>query len=225
MCVTEEDVELWNKVSSISGLDTSALENISALYTSASAWNSTYETVSSNSANWLTEADISAIDVEKLDSVYETVNTNSADWKIYFSNTISGEGTITNPYGVNRYLEYIKLTNQISGAVAKLYKQQSPTSSPFGTQNWISLDAQDDINGINPYIKSLFSAVADKDNDQDKSLVKHGELIEWLIKNNGVSANNWIAKYGVKWKRVPQPTKSADIAKYTDKNTVYFSCD
>lgn len=66
ICVTEDDVKLWNEISSVSAfkdLNIDALSAISAmdLPISANLWNSNYTTVYENSAKWN--------EVEKLDEI------------------------------------------------------------------------------------------------------------------------------------------------------------
>lgn len=207
-----------SSISSLSGIDWDALSSVSSLNTSADAWNRNFNTVHQNSAIWGLIGTYSGI--EDLSGYWQsasnTVSTHSGRWedaytavseipdivssisslssivnsqiKLYFDKTLSGDGKQNTPYGVIYYKQYTELVNSLNSDVSNLYKDDINTSSKV--QNWISLDSTSDVNGINPYIKSLFSAVAVKDNDQDKTLIKHGDLIEWLIKN-GARKGDW----------------------------------
>ncbi len=135
-CVTSGDIEKWNFVydnfSALENIDVSAIndfvDDVSALNSSADDWNSTFETVSSNSANWNTVDDLkaSAEDHEEHisdleDFVDDTEDRLSAiDNKLenlHFDNditdpdhSISGDGSISAPFGVNNYAT-LKTTN------------------------------------------------------------------------------------------------------------------
>ena len=226
VCVTEEDVDMWNKISALSGISDSALSNLSAFdkfATSAEKWNSNYNTVSSNSADWNETVykinELSGIIDSSAywENVADVVTNNSSFWdkaynsipaiinntndisalsskfekniKTSYDSSLSGDGTPNSPKGVKFYNEYVSLINQLSAAIGPLYLS--------GEQNWLSLNATNDKNGINPYLKSLFSGVAVKDNDQDKTLIKHGELIEWLIKNRNQEGITYKPGYGI----------------------------
>lgn len=244
VCVTSGDVELWNQVSaisSISGLDWDSLSSLSGLNNSADLWNRNFVTVYNNSAAWNNINELSGIvDASELwNNASNIVQSHSANWndayqesfkinelsadisalssifnrqlKLYFSNSLSGDGTQNTPYGVIHYKEYTDLVNNLNNEISKLFKAD-------GTQNWITLDAEDDTVGINPYLKSLFSAVSVKDNDQDKILMKHGELIDWLIKHSSETPsvpNNWI--------HIEYPSNSAEIAAYQEEHTIYYT--
>ena len=250
VCVTTADVEYWNQVSAItalSGIDFDSLSSVTSLSASASLWNSTYVTVLRNSATW---ADCSAIEGFKdlsgmWQSASSAVSANSAIWnnagacsgisanrkdieklsadfaktvKIYFSpDSITGTGTINQPYGVRNYDSIISTLNIVNNGYNLLF--------PQGKQGWVSLTAESDIDGINPYQKALFSAVAVKDTDQDKALIKHSELIEWLIENLNGARNeiNILEQKSVEWVNIPAPTSESDARRYYKNQTVYFS--
>jgi hypothetical protein len=190
-CVTSADIDLWNQISSLSGIDFSQLSGLEFLSSSSGKWNSTYKTVVQNSGIWMKSSEIDVL--EDLSSVWQsasiTVQNNSATWnmassysgieinrqnieqlsadftkniKIYFSpDSITGTGAINQPYGVKNYETIINTLNVINDGYDKLF--------PNGTQGWVSLTADSDVDGINPYQKALFSAVAVKDTDQDKA--------------------------------------------------------
>lgn len=264
VCVTSGDVELWNQVSAISelsGFDWDALSGVSGLTTSANLWNSAFLTVYNNSAIWNEINNLSGIEDASgfWQKASEIVSANSGKWnsaynsirdidelsanvetlsslfakqvKLYFSNTMSGDGTQATPYGVKNYNEFTNLVNNLNTDISNLYKEENGQK----VQNWISLDATSEENGINPYIKSLFSAVAVKDNDQDKTLIKHGDLIEWLIKHRSSGSGvNYKAGYGInisndyeisvkdRWVYVPDIT-SANYQSLNEENTFYYT--
>jgi hypothetical protein len=262
VCVTSGDVALWNEISALSGLsgiDWDTLYNISGISASANLWNSNYNTVRTNSAYWSNKLDSSAF--EEISAFWqgasEIVRDNSANWnsayysipqiytnkenieklsadfarqvKIYFDKTtIEGDGTYNSPYTVKDYTTYKEVVNTIYSGFKELYKNN--------TQQWMSLTADSDKDGINPYLKSLFSAVAVKDTDQDTTLGKHGDLIQWIIEHLGgvigdVSQygedirrlNYWTANSGVIWKHIDnKPTCSADVTGFTGRNTIWY---
>lgn len=260
-CVSTGDILRWNyaydNLTALSSINWSAIDELSSYITNLSSidnWNWTYSTVARNYKNWNR---ISALDdvIESgyyWNNTYNTVCANSANWnsaanaatairqntlnieklsadfsrqvKIYFSpDSITGTGTQTDPYGVRNYDSITSTLNIVNNGYNLLF--------PNGQQGWISLTANSDIDGINPYQKALFSAVAVKDTDQDKAIMKHGELIEWLIKNLQQAKSEintveqWITDEGVMWRHVAQPNVPADIVSYTAKNTVYYSFD
>lgn len=262
VCVTSGDVALWNEISALSGLsgiDWDTLYNISGLSASANLWNSNYTTVRTNSATWSNKLDSSALEENSAfwQGASETVRDNSAKWnsacssipqiytnktnieklsadfakqvKIYFDKTtIEGDGTYNSPYTVKDYTTYKEVVNTIYSGFKELYKNN--------TQQWMSLTADSDKDGINPYLKSLFSAVAVKDTDQDTTLGKHGDLIQWIIEHLGgvmgdVSQygedirrlNDWTANSGMTWKHIDnKPTCSADVTSFTGRNTIWY---
>lgn len=262
VCVTSGDVALWNEISALSGLsgiDWDTLYNISGLSASANLWNNNYNTVRTYSAIWSNKLDSSAFEENSAfwQGASEIVRDNSANWnsayysipqiytnkenieklsadfakqvKIYFDKTtIEGDGTYNSPYTVKDYTTYKEVVNTIYSGFKELYKNN--------TQQWMSLTADSDKDGINPYLKSLFSAVAVKDTDQDTTLGKHGDLIQWIIEHLGgvigdVSQygedirrlNYWTANSGVIWKHIDnKPTCSADVTGFTGKNTIWY---
>lgn len=203
----------WNKISALDDLIESGYY-----------WNNTYSTVKTYSANWNSAANAATAIAQNTQNIERLSADFSRQVKIYFSpDSITGTGTQNDPYGVRNYGSIISTLNILNNGYNLLF--------PNGQQGWISLTADSDIDGINPYQKALFSAVAVKDTDQDKALMKHGELIEWLIKNlneaqNGINTvEQWITNEGVMWRHVAQPNVKSDIVNYTARNTVYFSFD
>ena len=261
VCVTSGDVALWNEISALSGLsgiDWDTLYNISGLSASANLWNSNYNTVRTNSANWSNKLDSSAFEENSAfwQGASEIVRDNSANWnsayssipqiytnkenieklsadfakqvKIYFDKTtIEGDGTYNSPYTVKDYTTYKEVVNTIYSGFKELYKNN--------TQQWMSLTADTDKDGINPYLKSLFSAVAVKDTDQDTTLGKHGDLIQWIIEHLGgvigdVSQygedirrlNLWTANSGVIWKHTSAKPTISNVTSFTGRNTIWY---
>ena len=89
VCVTPDDVEVWNSISSLSGLTAIDWENISsysAIAASADLWNDDYLTTSANSANWNKVSGLNDLtnllssNSANWDSTYKTVSSNSANW-------------------------------------------------------------------------------------------------------------------------------------------------
>lgn len=227
----------------LSGIDWDNISSYSAIAASADLWNDDYDTVCANSANWNTISGLSGLynnlsASANWESTYTTVSSNSAYWnsavnysgdiaanasaiaalnsafarqiKIYFdTNTISGDGTINSPYTVKNYNEFIQILNKVYSGYKELY-------TPDGSAKWMSLSATTDIDGINPYLKTLFNAVNKKDNDQDITLNNHSDLIQWILKHlNGQGGSE------LKWQEITNTAKSA-ISSYKAKNTMYY---
>ena len=128
-CVTSGDIEKWNFVydnfSALADIDVSAIndfvDDVSALNSSADDWNSTFETVLSNSANWNTVDNLASAveDHEERISDLEDFADNTEDRlsaidikleNLHFDNditnpdfSISGDGSESAPFGVNNY--------------------------------------------------------------------------------------------------------------------------
>lgn len=251
VCVTPDDVAVWNSISSLSGLTAIDWENISsysAIAASADLWNDDYLTTSANSANWNKVSGLNDLtnllssNSANWDSTYNTVSSNSANWnravnysgninantsaisalsaafakqiKIYFDpNTINGDGTTGAPYTVKNYEEFIALLNKVYSGYKELYTED-------GKQNWISLSATTDSDGINPYLKTLFNAINKKDNDQDITLNNHGDLIQWILKN--LNPHKPDTGTDLMWIPMSATDKNTIKTKYTAANTIYF---
>ena len=89
VCVTPDDVAVWNSISSLSGLTAIDWENISsysAIAASADLWNDDYLTTSANSANWNKVSGLNDLtnllssNSANWDITYKTVSSNSANW-------------------------------------------------------------------------------------------------------------------------------------------------
>ena len=252
VCVTQTDVDNWNKYSGLSSLldlDIDKFSAYSAVAASADLWNSNYDTVSANSAIWnkASATDrLSALDA--LNSAYwegasNIVCANSGKWNNYASSissnsariddlsdrfkktikpyfdkdTIVGDGTEGEPYTVKNYEEYIKLLNEYVNKVRPLYQSN-------GDQNWVSLDATTDSDGINPYMKTLFNAINKKDNDQDVTLNNHGDLIQWIIKH--LNPPPPLTGTDLTWKEIPKSalsSKSNLTATCTGTGNMWYS--
>lgn len=248
VCVTQGDVDRWNVIDSISSLtavDFDKFSAYSAVATSADKWNSNYDTVSANSAIWnkASATDrLSALD--GLNSAYwegasNIVCANSGKWNNYASaidsnksaisslddrfnkaikpyidnDTLTGTGTENDPWRVRNYEEYIKLLSEYVAKVRPLYQDD-------GTQNWISMTATTDSDGINPYLKTLFNAINKKDNDQDVTLNNHGDLIQWIIKN--LNPPPPLTGTDITWEYKTDMSKTA-ISGYNKPGTMYYN--
>lgn len=245
VCVTESDVSAWNTISSLSaltGVNFDDLSAYSAIATSSTLWNSNYDTVSANSAYWNSVSglnQLSALNSAFWESASDIVSSNSARWnkavrysadisenadnisalsaafqrninKQFDPSTIDGDGTENSPYTVKNYQEYINLLNYYIKAVKPLYKNDQ--------QNWLSLDATTDSDGINPYLKTLFNAINEKNNDQDVTLNNHGDLIQWIIKNLNVTGKT------LQWEYVPSSTTANrnSVTALNEENVMYY---
>lgn len=247
VCVTQDDVDRWNvidSISSLTGVDFSSYSAYSALATSADIWNGVHDTVCANSAVWNEASAVGGLSaLDTMNSAYwesasNVVCANSGKWnahgegidansaridelsaefgkaiKLYFDgDSITGDGTENSPYAVKDYDELVNLLNDYVTKVRPLYRAD-------GSQNWMTLDAADDSKGINPYLKSLFDALADKDNEQDITLNSHGNLIQWIIKHLNTPYNP--SGDDITWVYETDMSKSA-IAGYNELATMYF---
>lgn len=246
VCVTEEDVENWNKISSLSGISDSALSGLSALESiteSANGWNNTLHTVQVHSGDWNQSSSISSISEissisSKWNNTYKTVSSNSSNWnsayynihnvlsntsaisalsaqfellgKLHFSpDVFSGDGSENTPYNIKNYVENVELLNELCNEMKNFYNENY---EPI----WMSTTASGKENGTNPYLNSLFSALNETDNYHNKTLNKHGELIEWLLKNMSHKENM------IRFSAVDNITQD-NIGTMTAENTIFYS--
>ena len=247
VCVTEEDVNLWNNISSLSGLTGIDWENISsysAIESSATLWNDTYNTVSSNSAYW---NGISALDElsglsasANWEDTYQTVSSNSAKWNnaVHYSGYIEDNASAISALSaefaknIKIYFDGMTITgdgsqnapysvknyNEFIKLLNAAFNGYRQLYNNDGTQKWMSLSATTDSDGINPYLKTLLNAINKKDNDQDIALTNHGDLIQWIIKNLDITGKK------MHWEYVPETvTSNKDaVASLTEENTLYY---
>lgn len=154
-CITSGDVEKWNFVydnfSALSGIDVSAIndfvDDVSALNSSADKWNDTYETVSFNSANWNTVNELK-VSAENHKERIEALETFSAETEeslsaiddkldnLHFDNditnpdhSISGDGTVGAPFGVNDYVNLKNVKNNYDELNSHIVKFSADGSS------------------------------------------------------------------------------------------------
>ena len=201
----------WNNVS---GLD--QLSGLNSAY-----WQKASDTVSTFSAGWqkanryITQIDENTSAIDELSGLFTHYEKQVGDGV-----TILGDGTENNPFTVYNYSAYRQLINYCVSAIKPLYTQSSTTGTDTNVQNWVSLDATTDSDGINPYLKTLFNAINKKDNDQDITLNNHSDLIQWLIKNLN---KHETTGSDLLWTYIPTPTAKSDLAQYTADDTIYYS--
>lgn len=219
--------DLWNNnyetVSSNSSYwnGVSGLDQLSSNLSASAAWQSATDIVSSHSAQWNSafkyhyQVDENTSAIDALSSLFEHNVRAYPDNK-----TITGDGTSGNPFAVVNYDNIVKLINYCVSAIKPLYTMSSSGGSTETVQNWMSLDATTDSDGINPYLKTLFNAINKKDNDQDVTLNNHGELIQWLINNLN---KHETTGSDLLWTNIPTPTVKSELEQYKNKDTIYYS--
>lgn len=202
----------WN---GISGLD-----QLSANLSASAYWQSASDTVSGHSAQWnkayrsISQIDLNTSAIDELSGLF---NSNVRP----FTNTsISGDGTSGSKFGVRNYDDFIRLINYCASAIKPLYTQSGEGGTVDNVQNWISLDATTDSDGINPYLKTLFNAINKKDNDQDSTLNNHGELIQWLI--NHLNKHETTGS-DLLWQYITPPTAKSQLEDYTARDVIYYT--
>mgnify|MGYP007104054317 CR=1 FL=1 len=148
VCVTSGDVEKWNEtadmLSALSGITPEDLDNVASAVsalTSADYWNSTYNTVSTNSANWnsaynavTASADIwnSASDIPELTSAINDLSTqlsalDKAKASVFFTDSASiiGDGSSGSPYRVADWARISALNYNFNELERHLYPADS----------------------------------------------------------------------------------------------------
>ncbi len=185
-CVTSGDVMRWNHAADIteslteeqlSGL--SSIPDVSELVASASAWNSNYDTVSANSADWEEIRKLSSFSADTLnkfdeiDSAFTAVNENinAVEQKIpdYHFDTsgyypsMSGDGTVGAPFGVNGWQSYANVRTELNTIYSHIIEIPPSDCLPL---SWI-------FDGTKAYVDNInvrFSAVDEHDNKQDMEI-------------------------------------------------------
>ena len=116
VCVLSSDVSNWNNaassISSLSSIDTAAIDSVLSSMNNVDNWNNSYETVYNNSAYWENVSAISSIS----GTIYQTISSissylnNTKQDDIYFSNiSLSGDGTFENKIGVKNWQDIIDM--------------------------------------------------------------------------------------------------------------------
>lgn len=143
-CVTSGDIERWNAaadtVDGMTGIDITAaaeaLTSITALNASAGYWNSAYNTVLSNSADWEHIRDLSSFSADTtahladIDESLSSLNTDiqfvsAAIPELFFDNdpwsgSITGNGTQGAPYGVKNYTQYRNIRTDLDDVMTHI---------------------------------------------------------------------------------------------------------
>lgn len=136
-CVTSGDVMRWNHAADITESLTeeqiaglASIPDVSEIVASASAWNSCYDTVSANSADWEEIRKLSSFSADTLnkfdeiESTFDNVNKNisAVEKKIpdyYFDNdeitgSLTGDGSVNSPIGVREWQSYSGLRSEFN---------------------------------------------------------------------------------------------------------------
>lgn len=185
-CVTSGDVMRWNHAADITESLTeeqiaglSSIPDVSEIVASASAWNSCYDTVSANSADWEEIRKLSSFSADTLnkfdeiESAFDNVNENisAVEKKIpdyhfdvsgYFP-SMTGDGSIGAPYGVKDWQSYANLRTDLNDIYSHII--EIPASDGYA-KRWI-------FDGTKAYVTDIntrFSAVDERDSKQDENI-------------------------------------------------------
>lgn len=198
VCVLSSDVLNWNNaassISSLSSIDTSAIDSVLSSMNNVGNWNNSYETVYNNSAYWENVSAISSIS----GTIYQTISAissylnNTKQDDIYFSNiSLSGDGTFENKIGVKNWQDIIDMV--------EFYLSVSAISDQVETN-------VDDINNILERIAGLSAGH-----------IQNFELIQELL--GKIDNNKVIWKYD----SAMNVGNFNTILNKTDKDTIYYN--
>lgn len=152
-CVTSGDVMRWNHAADITESLTeeqiaglSSIPDVSEIVASASAWNSCYDTVSANSADWEEIRKLSSFSADtlnKFDEIESAFNDvhdelSALDKKIpnyYFDNdpitgSVTGDGSLEQPLGVRDWRSYISLRSDFNDLWTHIIKISADELGP-----------------------------------------------------------------------------------------------
>lgn len=146
ICVRQDDVDYWNSaanaVSSLieEGIDMDAISDAAKLAASANYWNTTYETVSANSAYW-NEVSAASADLYVASSLLASDIKELSAKKYYVDDdTITGDGSMARPWGVSYKDQIDSLIDQYESltgatpAIADLARQMMDCKEDLLTQ-------------------------------------------------------------------------------------------
>lgn len=152
-CVTSGDVMRWNHAADITESLTeeqiaglSSIPDVSEIIASASAWNSCYDTVSANSADWEEIRNLSSFSADtlnKFDEIESAFNDvhdelSALDKKIpnyYFDNdpitgSLTGDGSVNLPIGVREWHSYSGLRSEFNELWTHIIKIKADELGP-----------------------------------------------------------------------------------------------
>lgn len=251
VCVTPDDVAVWNSISSLSGLTAIDWENISsysAIAASADLWNDDYLTTSANSANWNKVSGLNDLtnllssNSANWDSTYNTVSSNSANWNraVNYSGNINANSSAISALSA-AFAKQIKIyfdPNTING--------DGTTGAPYTVKNYEEFIAL--LNKVYSGYKELYtedgkqnwmslSSTTDSDgiNPYLKTLfnaINKKDNDQDITLNNHGDLIQWILKNlnphkpdtgtDLMWIPMSATDKNTIKTKYTAANTIYF---
>lgn len=252
VCVTPDDVAVWNSISSLSGLTAIDWENISsysAIAASADLWNDDYLTTSANSANWNKVSGLNDLtnllssNSANWDSTYKTVSSNSANWNsaVNYSGNINANTSAISALSA-AFAKQVKIyfdPNTING--------DGTTGAPYTVKNYEDFIAL--LNKAYSGYKELYtedgkqnwmSLTATTDSDGTNPYLK--TLFNAINKKDNdqdITLNNhgdliqWILKNlnppppisgtDLTWVKINPPTTSGQLTNYNEPNRMYYS--
>lgn len=187
-CVTSGDVMRWNHAADITESLTeeqiaglSSIPDVSEIIASASAWNSCYDTVSANSADWEEIRKLSSFSADTLnkfdeiESAFNNVNENisAVEKKIpdyhfdvsgYFP-SMTGDGSIGAPYGVKDWQSYVNVRNELNEIHDHILVMPKTSGRP---ERWLFDGAQAAITDLEDKYQKL--VLTDRNHD---TLIQH----------------------------------------------------
>ena len=253
VCVTPDDVAVWNSISSLSGLTAIDWENISsysAIAASADLWNDDYLTTSANSANWNKVSGLNDLtnllssNSANWDSTYNTVSSNSSNWNraVSYSGNINANTSAISALSA-AFAKQVKIyfdPNTING--------DGTTGAPYTVKNYEDFIALlnkaysgyqqlYDTDGT-PKWMSVNSTTDDQQgiNPYLKTLfnaINKKDNDQDITLNNHGDLIQWILKNlnpqqsisgnYLTWKNIKTPTAPEQITAYNKPNVMYYS--
>lgn len=182
-CVTSGDVMRWNHAADITESLTeeqiaglSSIPDVSEIIASASAWNSCYDTVSANSADWEEIRKLSSFSADtlnKFDEIESAFNDvhdelSAVEKKIPdyhfdvsgYEPSMTGDGSIGAPYGVKDWQSYVNVRKELNDIYYHIIKIPESDEKP---ERWLFDGAQSAITDLEDQYQSVAKWLANHD--------------------------------------------------------------
>lgn len=246
VCVTSGDAARWDHAADI--LDNLTEEEIDALsgisaFTdvaeSADLWNSCYDTVSANSADWSTIASLSGFSADvnnkfdEIDTKFDAVDSaiSAVDAKIphyYFATSanvpqgdpwsITGDGTSGAPFGVRNWYTFANLSSYMQDLQRHIY---GISADELGNITKHYIDSLDDFATESALIFDGNYSYYKKLEDDIASIASSKEDIKKIVDEEVDDALN--KKGVVTYKELADtPKTSEEAAQYKDNGIIYY---
>lgn len=182
-CVTSGDVMRWNHAADITESLTeeqiaglSSIPDVSEIIASASAWNSCYDTVSANSADWEEIRKLSSFSADtlnKFDEIESAFNDvhdelSAVEKKIPdyhfdvsgYEPSMTGDGSIGAPYGVKNWQSYVNVRKELNDIYYHIIKIPESDEKP---ERWLFDGTQSAITDLEDQYQSVAKWLANHD--------------------------------------------------------------